>query len=255
MADKLSSPGGSPDPALLNNIRVVLINTSHPGNIGAVARAMKNMGLSSLSLVEPCNFPSDQASWRAVSAADVLDAAPVFDSLGAAIEDCRLVIGISARGRRIPWPLLTPRQCAEKVLSAASYPVALLFGREAHGLTNEELQQCHYHVHIPSSPLYPSLNLAMAVQILTYEIYQAWLAAPDLPEDWDQQPATLKELNYFFDHLEKVLTEIGFHDPGSPRQTLIRLRRLFLRQHMDSMEVGILRGILAQIQQFHRREH
>lgn len=250
--------GGEDDAAAvpgLAGLRVVLVNTTHPGNIGAAARAMKNMGLGSLTLVNPQEYPSARARWRAVSAADVLDAARVVASPQEAVEDCRLVIGTSARGRRIPWPLLTPKQCADKVLEALpAGPVALLFGREAHGLTNEELQLCHYHLHIPSSPAYPSLNLAMAVQILVYEIYQASLARPgfasdDLAPDWDQPPATLAELDHFFVHLERLLTEVGFHDPENPRQTLTRLRRLFMRRRLDAMEVSILRGVFSQIQQ------
>src|SRR5690554_8106129 len=133
----------------LDNIRIVLVNTSHPGNIGAVARAMKNMGLSKLALVQPQKFPHDEATWRAASAADVLDGAEVFDSLEAAIADCGLVVGTSARGRTIPWPLLDPRHCAQRAHAEASrHQVALVFGREDRGLTNEELQQCNLHVNI-----------------------------------------------------------------------------------------------------------
>lgn len=247
MTDGISTAGEAPDP--LAGIRVVLVGSSHPGNIGAAARAMKNMGLSSLVLVDPVEYPSERANWRAVSATDVLDSARVVSSVQEAIQDCRLVMGTSARGRRIPWPLLTPRQCAEKVMQQRGSQIALLFGREAHGLNNEELQQCHYHVHIPANPAYTSLNLAMAVQILTYEIYQAWLGDPDFSREWDQLPATQTDVSYFFAHLEEVLTDIGFHDPENPRQTLTRLRRLFLRQQMDAMEVSILRGLLTQIQQ------
>ena len=149
------------------NIRIVLVNTSHPGNIGGAARAMKNMGLSRLYLVAPQEYPSDKAVWRSAGATDVLDDAVVVETLDEAIAGCSLVVGTSARERRIPWPLLDPRQCGESVWAeAGSHEVAIVFGREDRGLTNDELQKCHYHVAIPANPDYSSLNLAMAVQIL-----------------------------------------------------------------------------------------
>ena len=149
-----------------DNIRVVLVNTSHPGNIGGAARAMKNMGLSRLYLVAPKEYPADRAVWRAASALDVLDNAIVVETLDEAIGDCGMVVGTSARGRRIPWPLMHPRACGERVWQeSAEHDVAIIFGREDRGLTNDELHKCTYHVHIPSNPEYSSLNLAAAVQV------------------------------------------------------------------------------------------
>ncbi len=186
----------------LDNIRIVLVNTSHPGNIGGVARAMKNMGLSRLYLVEPRQFPDEQASWRAASAADILDNAVVTPSLNEAIADCQFVVGTSARGRRIPWPLLDPRRCAERMAEAsASQQVAVLFGREDRGLTNDELKLCNLHLNIPTSADYSSLNLAMAVQVVCYEL-RMLLDADRLPraedEQWDAPFATLENMERYY---------------------------------------------------------
>lgn len=234
----------------IDNIRVVLVNTSHPGNIGGVARAMKNMGLSQLYLVGPKRFPADEAVWRAASADDILDNAVVTETLDEAIEGCGLIIGTSARERRIPWPLFDPRQCGEKVQQeSSSHPVALIFGREDRGLKNEELQKCHYHVHIPTNEEYSSLNLAAAVQVVSYEVRMAFLAQGQLDRsvirDWDIEPANNKEMEHFYGHLESTLLGTGFIDPAIPRQTMTRLRRLFNRIRMDKMELAMFRGILS----------
>ncbi|MFE8069615.1 tRNA (cytosine(32)/uridine(32)-2'-O)-methyltransferase TrmJ [Marinobacteraceae bacterium S3BR75-40.1] len=244
----------------LDNVRIVLVETSHPGNIGATARAMKNMGLRHLTLVSPREFPAEQAVYRASGATDVLEQARVVSSLDDAIEDCVLVIGASARMRSMPWPVLGARECAGRVLEQVpAGPVALLFGRESSGLSNDELHRCHYHMHIPTNAEYSSLNLAMAVQLMSYELRMAWLdtdndsTATDpmmRPGDagWDEAPATVKELEGFLGHLEQTLVEIDFHDPQRPRQLMTRLRRLFQRTSLDRMEVNILRGILRNIQ-------
>jgi len=242
-----------------NNIRIVLVNTGHPGNIGGAARAMKNMGLSRLWLVHPREYPAPRARWRAAGARDVLDKAMVVDSLADAIGDCGLVIGTSARERRIPWPMLDPRQCGDRVWrEAQQHKVALLFGREDRGLTNEELQQCQYHVHIPSNPEYSSLNLATAVQVLSYEVRMAALssAAPadtgadaGIESGWDQPPATHADLELFHQHMAETLVELDFLDPDNPKQLPTRLRRLFNRVRMDEMEISILRGVLTMVQQ------
>ncbi len=237
---------------LLSQVRVVLINTSHPGNIGAVARAMKNMGVSSLYLVEPHEFPAAEATARASGADDLLAAATVVDTLEAAIADCALVVGASARLRTIPWPVLDPRACAARMLSvAASGKVALVMGRERSGLSNAELEHCHYLVHIPSNPEYTSLNLAAATQVLVYELRMAVLAQGDSPQ-LAQQPehplATAGELDGLYAHFEETLTALGFLDPQNPRQLMRRLRRMFNRTGLDQMEVNILRGILTAAQ-------
>lgn len=235
------------------NIKIVLVNSAHPGNIGGAARAMKNMGLTELCLVQPREYPAPRAVWRAAGAADLLAKAVVVNSVDEAVADCALVIGTSARERRIPWPLINPRQCGERIWREAQYhKVALLFGREDRGLTNDELQKCNYHVHIPSNPDYSSLNLAAAVQVLSYEIRMAGLAdsegqLPDLGH-WDQSAATAEDLENFHSHLAETMADLEFYDPENPKQLLTRMRRLFNRQRMDQMEVSILRGLLSAVQ-------
>ena len=249
----------------LQNIRVVLVNTSHAGNVGGAARAMKNMGLSRLVLVDPEDFPSSDAVARASGATDILDEAQVVATLEEALAGCTLVLGTSARDRRIPWPLLDPRECARASLERAEQggEVALVFGREYAGLTNEELQRCHFHVHIPSSPEFSSLNLAAAVQVLTYEVRMAWLAAQGQPTKMeklettamlDAQPVTADELEHYFGHLEQTLIEIGFLDPAKPRHLMPRLRRLYGRSGISKLEMNILRGILTETQKAVRGE-
>ncbi|ARU56539.1 rRNA methylase [Oleiphilus messinensis] len=241
-------------------IRVVLMETSHPGNIGAVARAMKNMDVSELVLVRPDSFPDPVADARSSGALDILASARVVEKFEDAVADCSLIVGTSARGRSFPWPVLNPRDCALKVLdsAAADNNVALVFGREDRGLSNEELQRCHYHVHIPANPDYSSLNLAMAVQVILYEIRMnsllrlensdasAYISPVTGPDNsaWDDAPATFDEVEGYFQHLEKTLVAIGFHDPEKPRQLMARLRRIYQRCHLDKTEVNILRGIL-----------
>jgi tRNA (cytidine32/uridine32-2'-O)-methyltransferase len=238
----------------LDNIRIVLVNTTHPGNIGGVARAMKNMGLSRLYLVAPRQYPDEQAQWRAASAGDVLAQAVVTPTLDEAIADCQFVVGTSARGRRIPWPLLDARQCAGRIAEASRQEqVAVLFGREDRGLTNDELQLCNLHLNIPTSEAYSSLNLAMAVQIVCYELRMR-LAGDSLPgsedEHWDAPFSTRANMERFYAHLEQTLVDIGFLDPAAPRQLMARLRRLYSRVRLDEMELNILRGILTETQKF-----
>ena len=234
-----------------DNISIVLVNTSHPGNIGATARAMKNMGLSQLVLVEPLDFPSGVAVGRAVSAVDILENAKVVATLEEAIADCSLVIGTSARSRKIPWPMVTPEECADKTVSeSVSSKTAIVFGREDSGLNNEELQLCTYHVQIPTNPGYSSLNLASAVMVISYEVLKR-MQREELSivksedEYWDQEKATGQQLEHFFEHLERVMIKIRFHDPENPRLLMQRMRRLFGRIRIDVMEMNILRGILT----------
>jgi tRNA (cytidine32/uridine32-2'-O)-methyltransferase len=257
-----------------SNIRIVLVNTSHPGNIGAAARAMKNMGLRHLTLVEPRDFPSGVATGRAKAAVDILDDAVVTATLAEAVADCALVIGASARSRKIPWPVLSPTQCAEQVIAdCQNGKVALVFGREDTGLTNEELQLCHFHVQIPADDEYSSLNLAAAVMVLSYEVRLAMLqrdqgyqrsgpelepaADPESPEPhpadgeeayWDIVKATSEQMEYFYTHLEQVMVDLKFHDPENPRLLMTRMRRLFNRIRPDRMELSILRGLLTYVE-------
>lgn len=240
---------------LFEQVRIVMVNTSHPGNIGAAARAMKNMGLSRLYLVEPKEFPAEKAVWRAAGALDVLDKTVVVGSIEEAIADCGLVIGTSARGRRIPWPMLTPRECGERVVAEApQHEIAILFGREDRGLTNEELQKCNYHLHIPSNPEYGVLNVAAALQVVAYEIRMAWLTAQEgkAPHfnEWDVPPANQEQMEHYFRHLEETLAQLDFFDPENPRQTVTRIRRLYNRLRLDRMELAILRGMLTAMQNY-----
>ncbi len=242
--------------SLLDNIRIVLVNTTHPGNIGGVARAIKNMGLTQLYLVEPKDYPSERAEWRASNAVDVLANATVVETLDEAIADCGLVVGTSARERRIPWPLFTPRECGERsVKEASQHPIAVVFGREDRGLTNEELHKCHYHVHIPSNPEYSSLNIAAAVQVLAYELRVSCLTAQQNGEplhfdDWDMPPAKSEALENYYEHLEKTLQKLDFIQADNPRQTMTRLRRLYNRVRLDEMELAIMRGMLTAVQNY-----
>lgn len=226
----------------MKNPAIVMLHTSHPGNIGAAARAMKNMGMDRLCLVQPAQFPNEEATARASGADDLLANAGVFDSLEEAIADATLVLGASARNRTLPLPLVDPRQCATLVAQHAG-PAAVLFGRERTGLSNEELDHCHYLVQIPANPDYPSLNIAMAVQVIAYELrMQAGgdgvrRAPPDYASD--------RQMEQFYAHLEQTLLELEFLDPGNPKQLMRRLRRLYGRVRPDQNEINILRGILT----------
>lgn len=232
----------------LQAIRTVLVNPTHPGNMGGAARALKNMGLDQLYLVGPSDYPSPEATARAADAADVLDRAIVCATLDQAIGACHFVVGTTARSRRIGWPTLEPSAGAQRLLEeAARGPVALLFGQERMGLTNEEIDRCHAMVHIPSSPAYPSLNLVSAVQILAYEIYRS-AAGSTVSARVSEVPAREEEMDLFYRHLEEVLLRTGFLDPANPRLLLRRLRRLFNRAQPDQNEVNILRGILTSVE-------
>ncbi len=234
---------------MLDNIRIVLIGTTHSGNIGAAARAMKVMRLSQLVLVAPKEFPNPEATALASSAADLLEQARVCANLEEAIAGCRLVVGTSARLRSVQWPQMEPRECAARLVEeGAAGPVALLFGRERTGLTNEELDRCHALVNIPANPEYSSLNLAQAVQVLSYEIQLAWLATQAWPQAPQPEVATAEQLEGFFDHLRTTMEEIGFADPNRSDRLQRRLRRLFLRARPDPIEINILRGILSAAQ-------
>lgn len=232
--------------AVLDNIRVVLVNTSHPGNIGAAARAMKIMGLGRLYLVAPRSFPHEKAVWRSVGAADLLDNAVVVDTLEQAIADCGLVVGTSARERRIPWPSQEVRPAAASMVEAAGADnqVAVVFGREDRGLTNEELHQCQFHLSIPTSEAYSALNLAAAVQVVAYELRMA-SRQPPASQEWDMELATSEDVERLLQHYEQVMVDLDFYDPDNPKQLMTRMRRLFLRSKMDKMEINILRGILG----------
>ncbi len=238
-------------PDTVAKLRVVLVGTTHPGNIGASARAMKAMGLDDLVLVAPKDgiFPSAEATARAVSATDILDSARVFASLRDAVADCCLVVGTTARERHIGPPVVTPREfCAHAAERAAGRQAALVFGRESRGLTNDEVNLCQLLVRIPTQVEFASLNLGAAVQIMAYEWIltrpEAALAGQDNPRE---RPATSSELEGYFEHLAQLVQRIGFFAKKNPDLLMRRLRRLYHRAQLDINEINILRGILAQV--------
>ncbi|MEJ1297387.1 MAG: RNA methyltransferase [Candidatus Sedimenticola sp. (ex Thyasira tokunagai)] len=234
---------------MLKNIRIVMIETSHPGNIGAVARAMKNMCLENLCLVRPKEFPCAEATARASGADDLLAGAQVFDSLDEALRGCRLVVGASARLRTVEWPQLAPRACAEKVWREATKgDVAILFGRESSGLRNSELDRCQYLVHIPANAEYCSLNIAQALQVIAYELHVESLVGVPGEDAVVKDVATADAMEGFFDHLSQTMGDIGFSDPSQSEKLHRRLRRLFFRARPDTEELNILRGILSAAQ-------
>ncbi len=234
---------------MFEQIRIVLIGTTHPGNIGATARAMKTMGLTQLVLVAPAQYPDEQATTMASNAGDVLQQARVVETLDQALEGCELILGSSARTRYLDWSVLPPREAAQQAYDycqgASQRTVAILFGRERNGLTNEELQRCHAHIHIPANPDYSSLNLAAAVQLIGYELRLAWLAQqPVAPAD---PIATEREMQQLYQHLEQALLQIDFINPKAPKQVMGRLKRLLQRARCEPEEVNILRGICSKI--------
>lgn len=241
---------------MLDQIRIILVGTTHTGNIGSVARAMKTMGLSQLCLVAPKELPDGQAYALSAGASDILANAKVFDTLAEAITDCPLVVGSSARSRTLSWPMLEPRECGVKaVQEAASHPVALVFGRESSGLSNEELQLCNYHVCIPANPEYSSLNLAMAVQIVTYEVRMAWLQTTLQPQAGSDDAVaypTNEQMSSFYQHLEATLNDTGFIIKQHPGVVMTKLKRLFTRARPEEAEYNILRGILTSVQRYGR---
>ncbi|MDM8558429.1 RNA methyltransferase [Candidatus Parabeggiatoa sp. HSG14] len=242
---------------MLDKIQIVLVGVSHPGNIGAAARAMKTMGLSHLRLVQPKSFPCVEATARASGADDLLVNAQVFDTFEESVQDCHLIIGTSARQRMIAWPVLTPKACAEKARTSQG-KVAYVFGREQSGLTNKELDICHFVVQIPTNPTFTSLNVAAAVQILAYELRCAFdkplnsfeLSSPLDEDEIDgnfvrDPPASNEAMARFYQHLEQTLIDIDFLDPQKPKLLMRRLHRLFNRMQLLNSEVQILRGILT----------
>jgi tRNA (cytidine32/uridine32-2'-O)-methyltransferase len=237
---------------MLHNVSIILVETSHAGNIGAAARAMKTMGLSQLILVNPeANFPSGEATALAVGADNILENARVVSTLDEALMGMQLIIGTSARLREIPLRLLSPRESASMISQTEpNTKVALLFGREYAGLTNDELNRCHYHVHIPTNPDFSSLNLAAAVQILSYELQLAALEinsiSPVKPQEHDRL-ATDDEIQTFYQHLETLLQDVNFLKTHSPRKLMPRLKRLFNRIAIEKMEFDLLMGILKAI--------
>lgn len=251
----------------LNQIRIVMVNTTLSANIGAAARALKTMGLSNLVLVAPKKFPSEDATALAAGAVDVLENAVVVETLHEAIADCQLVFGTSARSRTIPWPLLDARDATKLAIdSAPNQQIAIIFGREDRGLTNEELALCNYHLTIPCNEEYGVLNVAAAIQLVCYELRMHALMSTAKAEttqeqmplsnnigmDWDEPLVNQQQMEQFYPHMEAMLAELDFFDPEDPRVLPLRIRRLFGRIRLDRVEYNLLRGIFARVQALSR---
>jgi TrmH family RNA methyltransferase len=236
------------------SIRIVLTRISHPGNIGSAARAMKTMGLDRLCLVAPDRFPATEATVMAAGAQDVLDRVQVFPDVRSAVADCGLVVGTTARARHLAWRIVEPHEAAGEIAAAATTSeVAVLFGAERTGLTNDEIELCQLLLTIPTGSNYGSLNVAMAVQVVTYEILLAVRAADRGEERRGIPLASAVEMERFYAHLEQVLGEIDFHDRTGEGHLMARLRRFFNRAVPDQNEINILRGILTSVQGKRRR--
>ena len=231
-----------------NCINIVLVETSHPGNIGSVARAMKTMGLSRLSLVNPKDFPSGDANALSGNARDVLDAAIIYPNLDAAIKESTFVYATSARNRSISWPTVNPEEAADRILDqvAGDKEISIIFGREDRGLTNEELQLANFHLEIPANPDYPVLNIAMSVQIVTYELFKNRNTSQD--REWRDYPEINSEdLQRLIDHFVETSIDLEMIDPKNPSQIIARIKRMFSRLQPDSMEGNYLRGFLTAV--------
>ena len=227
----------------LAHIRIVMVQTFHPGNIGSAARAMKTMGLSDLVLVSPRDYPSEQATAMAAGATDVLDNARVVESLDDAIADCQLVLATSARSRSHPWPIKEVREAAPQIVEEAQTgKVAIMFGPERMGLHNDHLRKAHLHMDIPGNPEYPVLNVASAIQIICYE---AMMANRAPVQHAQKEYPKVVELNQFYQHLEETLMQTGFINKAHPGQAMLRLKRLFNRARPEKIELNMLRGILS----------
>ena len=244
------------DTSVFSSLRFILVGTSHPGNVGAAARAIKTMGFSRLILVRPRFedvLTQEEAIAFASGAQDILDNAIIVNTLEEALEGCHFAAALSARLREFSPPVLTPKQFAETILTDEPANCALVFGSERYGLSNEDVEQCHALINIPANPDYSSLNLAQAIQILAYECRMAILDRENLPKrdehiGFHGEPASVDQINGMFTHLETALTTIGFLNPENPKKLMPRLRRLFSRSNLETEEVNILRGIARQIE-------
>lgn len=237
---------------LLNQVQIILVETSHSGNIGSAARAMKTMGITNLRLITPKQSIDEQAIALAAGAKDVLDNAHIYSTFDEAIADCQLVIGTSARFRHLQSSLIEPRKCGEIAIQRAQQGnVAIVFGRERIGLTNEELLKCHYHLHFPTNPGYGSLNLAMAVQLACYEIRMAWVDLQNNPQilplvDYP----TAEALEHFFQHTEQLYKKLGFIRNEA---VMLKLRRLYQRAELETNELNLLRGMLTAVEKYQHK--
>lgn len=240
---------------LLDQIQIVLVETSHSGNIGSAARAMKTMGLTNLRLVAPKQAIDEQAIALAAGAKDLLEQVEIFPDFESSIADCNLVIGTSARLRHLQNSLIEPKKCGELVIERATQgKIAIVFGRERVGLTNEELLKCQYHLNFPTNPDYGSLNLAMAVQLATYEIRMAWLDSQNLQKNNENKPLadypSAENLEHFFAHTERLYRELGFIRNDA---VMLKLRRLYQRAELETTELNLLRGMLTAVEKYQQK--
>tara|TARA_B100000424_G_scaffold224691_1_gene184641 strand:- start:302 stop:1045 length:744 start_codon:yes stop_codon:yes gene_type:complete len=239
------------DSSLKNKFEFILVEPSHPGNIGASARAIKNMGFRNLSLITPKDFPNDDAFYRAKGAKDILENIKIYKDLSVALNEATLIFGTSARTRTIPWPTKTSSELSivlKKALESSNAKVCFVFGREISGLSNEELQMCDYHIKIPTDEDFSSINLSHAVQIISY-ILKMELDTFDRPTNISEDVPTFQDNEYLIEHFDKVMKLIEFYDQENPKQVKTRIRRLVKRLQPDKLETGILRGFLAKIEQ------
>ena len=239
------------DSSLKNKFEFILVEPSHPGNIGASARAIKNMGFRNLSLISPKDFPNDDAFYRAKGAKDILENIKIYKDLSAALHEATLIFGTSARARTIPWPTKTSSELnsiLNKALESSNAKICFLFGREISGLSNEELQMCDYHIKIPTDEDFSSINLSHAVQIISY-VLKMELDTLDHPTNTNEDVPTFQDNEYLIEHFDKVMKLIEFYDQENPKQVKTRIRRLVKRLQPDKLETGILRGFLAKIEQ------
>ena len=245
-----------PDFSPLEHVRIVMVNTTLPANIGAALRAMKTMGIRQLVLVAPKSYPHPDITALAAGAADLIDSIVIVDDLATALADCHLVFATSARSRTIPWVLLEARQAAALAITRAhqQQKIAVVFGREDRGLTNEELALAHYHVTIPVNSEYGVLNVAQAIQVICYELRMACLNGYITPQEWDEPLVTQEQMAQFYPHLEQMLTDIEFLDPQNPRLLPLRLKRLFGRIQLDKIEYHLLRGVMSRVQALVRQQ-
>lgn len=236
------------------SIAIVLVGISHPGNIGSAARAMKTMGLTELRLVAPERFPATEATVMAAGADDVLASARIHADVAGAVADCGLIVGTTSRARHLPWRIVEPRAAAVEIAAAArDGKVAILFGAERTGLSNEDIERCQLLVSIPTGSTYGSLNVAMAVQVVAYEVLVALRGEAAAAAARGVPLASATEMERFYAHLEQVMEEAGFHDRTGEGHLMARIRRLFNRAVLDQNEVNILRGILTSVQGKRRR--
>ena len=239
------------DSSLKNKFEFILVEPSHPGNIGATARAIKNMGFQKLSLVNPKDFPNDDAFYRAKGAKDILESLKIYENLSAALENATLIFGTSARTRTIPWPTKTSSELSsiiEKALARTNAKICFVFGREISGLSNDELQMCDYHIKIPTDENFSSINLSHAVQIISY-VLKMEVDNLDSVSEVKDETQTFQDNEHLINHFDEVMKQIDFYDQENPKQVKTRMRRLVKRLQPDKLETGILRGFLAKIEQ------